>query len=58
MKRKKSTDLCSFLLSPQDSNLDRQNQNLQCCHYTRGQFPGLQNYKNYTDVQIRDRPLY
>ncbi len=26
------------MLSPQDSNLDRQNQNLQCCHYTRGQW--------------------
>ena len=27
----------SDLLSDQDSNLDRQNQNLQCYHYTIGQ---------------------
>ena len=27
------------LLSNQDSNLDRQNQNLQCYHYTIGQLP-------------------
>ena len=26
-----------FLLSHQDSNLDRQNQNLQCYHYTMRQ---------------------
>ena len=27
-----------FSLSHQDSNLDEQNQNLSCCHYTMGQF--------------------
>ena len=26
------------VLSHQDSNLDKQNQNLLCCHYTIGQF--------------------
>ena len=26
-----------YMLSHQDSNLDEQNQNLSCCHYTMGQ---------------------
>jgi hypothetical protein len=26
-----------LLLSRQDSNLDQENQNLWCCHYTTGQ---------------------
>ncbi len=35
--KKKSRILFSgLLLTHQDSNLDRQNQNLQCYHYTMG----------------------
>ena len=38
---KESTELeiksCSLLLTHQDSNLERQNQNLLCYHYTIGQ---------------------
>lgn len=36
-----------FLLSHQDSNLDEQNQNLSCCHYTMGQcnFVGIGRFE-------------
>jgi hypothetical protein len=42
--KKKAMKLLCNRLSDQDSNLDRQNQNLQCYHYTIGQFDEQQIY--------------
>ncbi len=45
-KKRRISRSFSFLLSHQDSNLDRQNQNLQCYHYTKGQLiTGCKNNK-------------
>ena len=45
-----------FALSSKDSNLDRQNQNLQCCHYTTRQFhSSWMRVQRYNLFQYHDK---